>query len=131
MTSPQVLVAEFHDKFGVPNNLGEYADVRENRLVFRADLIEEEFGELDAELTHSLLHGGGDASQIIKIAKEAADLVYVIYGMALEFGIDLDAVLAEVHRSNMTKTSQNKRADGKISKGPDYEEADIASVLFP
>lgn len=130
MTSPQALVAEFHEKFGVPNNLGSFADVREDRLVLRADLIEEEFGELDAELTHSYLHGAGDATQIGKIAKEAADLVYVIYGMALEFGIDLDAVLAEVHRSNMTKTSENKRSDGKISKGPDYDEANIQGVLF-
>lgn len=124
MTSPQALVAEFHEKFGVPNLLGKGAEVREDRLRLRASLIEEEWEELVEEfwVPYPL--------DITKIAKEAADLVYVIYGMALEFGIDLDAVIAEVHRSNLTKTSENKRADGKIQKGPDYEEADIASVLF-
>lgn len=125
MTSPQALVAEFHEKFGVPNNLGRGAAVREQRLGLREDLISEEFTELIDELVEAEF-----VENTEKIAKEAADLVYVIYGMALEFGIDLDAVLAEVHRSNMTKTSKNKRADGKILKGPDYEEADIASVLF-
>lgn len=127
MTSPQALVAEFHEKFGVPNLLGEGPDVREDRFDLRYDLIREESRELEDEF-QAWNFSQGD---IAKIAKEAADLVYVIYGMALEFGIDLDAVLAEVHRSNMTKTSQNKRADGKIQKGPDYVEADIASVLFP
>lgn len=127
MTSPQALVAEFHEKFGVPNRLGEGPGVREDRLGLRSSLIDEEWGELDAEFE---AHHDNDGD-ISRIAKEAADLVYVIYGMALEFGIDLDAVIAEVHRSNMTKTSENKRADGKISKGPDYVEADIASVLFP
>lgn len=126
MSSPQALVAAFHEKFGVPNNLGEGAEVRENRLDLRQSLIVEEFVELDNEF-EAWWEGGGD---LAKIAKEAADLVYVVYGMALEFGIDLDAVLAEVHRSNMTKTSENKRADGKISKGPDYEEANIQEVLF-
>lgn len=132
MTSPQALVAEFHEKFGVPNNLGEYVDVRESRIELRANLIIEEYRELMVELEGTIEDGVWEPpTDITKIAKEAADLVYVIYGMALEFGIDLDAVLAEVHRSNLTKTSQNKRADGKIQKGPNYEEADIASVLFP
>lgn len=126
MTSPQTLVAEFHEKFGVPNNLvdgvvgGPF--VREDRFDLRANLIAEETAELFDEFW--------EPRDITKIAKEAADLVYVIYGMALEFGIDLDAVLAEVHRSNMTKTSEGKRADGKIQKGPDYAEADIEGVLF-
>lgn len=124
MTSPQALVAEFHEKFGVPNLLGESPGVREDRLLLRNNLIVEEYEELEDELIFT------EPVDIAKIAKEAADLVYVIYGMALEFGIDLDAVLAEVHRSNLTKTSEGKRADGKISKGPDYEEANIQGVLF-
>lgn len=127
MTSPQALVAEFHEKFGVPNLLEGGADFPGNdRLSLRYALIAEEWEELDAEF-ELYWDAAGD---ITEIAKEAADLVYVIYGMALEFGIDLDAVLAEVHRSNMTKTSEGKRADGKIMKGPNYEEANIQEVLF-
>lgn len=127
MTSPQALVAEFHEKFGLPNLLDDVPVIRRDRFDLRQVLIQEEARELQDEL----LAYKYDRGDITKIAKEAADLVYVIYGMALEFGIDIDAVLAEVHRSNMTKTSENKRADGKIQKGPDYVEADIASVLFP
>ena len=38
-----------------------------------------------------------------EITQEIADLVYVAYGAALAYGIDLDAVIEEVHRANMSK----------------------------
>ena len=45
------------------------------------------------------------------------------YGTAHVYGIDLDAVLDEVHASNMTKLGADgrpiRRADGKVLKGPD------------
>ena len=55
------------------------------------------------------------------------------YGTAHVYGIDLDAVLDEVHASNMTKLGADgrpiRRADGKVLKGPDYRPPDIAAVL--
>lgn len=60
-------------------------------------------------------------------------VVYVAYGTALSYGIDLDAVLAEVHRSNMSKLGADgrpiHREDGKAMKGPGYTPPDIAAVL--
>jgi len=38
-----------------------------------------------------------------EIAQELAILVYVAYGTALAYGVDLDAVIEEVHRANMSK----------------------------
>ena len=55
------------------------------------------------------------------------------YGTAHVYGIDLDAVLDEVHASNMTKLGADgrpiRRADGKVLKGPGYRPPDIAAVL--
>ena len=66
-------------------------------------------------------------------ADALADLVYVVYGMALETGIDLAAVLAEVQRSNMSKLGADGRPvyrqDGKVLKGPGYLPPDVAAVL--
>ena len=49
------------------------------------------------------------------------------------YGLDLDAVLDEVHSSNMTKLGADgrpiRRADGKVLKGPGYRAPDVASVL--
>lgn len=62
--------------------------------------------------------------KIVPIADALADLVYVAYGAALEFGIDLDAVIREVHASNMSKLNADgtvlRRDDGKILKGDGF-----------
>lgn len=64
-----------------------------------------------------------------RLAHELADVVYVAYGTALVHGIDLDAVLAEIHRSNMTKIGPDgtvsRREDGKVLKGEHYEAPDV------
>ena len=70
---------------------------------------------------------------IAEVAQELADVVYVCYGTAVQFGIDLDAVLAEVHRANMSKVEPDgtvlRRDDGKILKGPAFRAADVAAAL--
>lgn len=70
---------------------------------------------------------------LVAIAKESADLVYVILGADLAYGIDPDPVFAAVHRSNFSKLGDDGlpiyREDGKIMKGPHYVEPDIAGVL--
>jgi predicted HAD superfamily Cof-like phosphohydrolase len=63
------------------------------------------------------------------VAKELADIAYVVEGSFLEFGINGDEVFDEVHRSNLTKQGSDMRADGKITKGPNYVPPDIDGVL--
>ena len=69
----------------------------------------------------------------METADALAELIYVIYGMALEMGIDLAKVLAEVQRSNMSKLGEDGkpiyREDGKVLKGPGYFRPDVAGVL--
>lgn len=89
----------------------------------RGSLIDEEAKEVRDELYDGSLP---------RLAKELADLVYVTYGAARTFGIPLDAVIAEVHRSNMTKLQGHyimRRSDGKILKPDTFEEADVEGVL--
>lgn len=69
-----------------------------------------------------------------KIADGLADVIYVAVGAALEFGIPLDRVWAEVHRSNMAKVDPKtgkvvKRADGKVLKPEGWLPPDIAAAL--
>lgn len=49
-------------------------------------------------------------------------MAYLVYGTALEFGIDLNPCFREVHRSNMSKLGEDGRPiyrlDGKVLKGP-------------
>ena len=63
------------------------------------------------------------------IAQEIADLLYVVYGTAVSFGIDMEPVFREVHRSNMSKVGGYKREDGKWVKPATYSPAAITPIL--
>lgn len=60
-----------------------------------------------------------------ELTKELADLLYVVYGMAVTFGLPIDEVFERVHRSNMSKLGDDGkpiyRDDGKVLKGPNYQ----------
>jgi predicted HAD superfamily Cof-like phosphohydrolase len=108
---PAEMLREFHDKFEIV--------VTPYLIQTRRDLMAEESQEYqDAE----------NASNRVKIADALADIVYTAYGTALCYDIDLDAVLAEVHRSNMTK-EQPEIAGGKVRKGDNYSPPDIEGIL--
>lgn len=115
------MLAEFHEALGDTVPLPGEIDWKLAHL--RADLIDEESDEAQEAilLRHNRAH----------IAKELADLVYVAYGAAHFYKIPLTEVVAEVHRSNMTKFvgGIKRREDGKLLKGANYEEADVQGVL--
>ncbi len=69
------------------------------------------------------------SGNLAALAKEMADLLYVVYGTAVSYGIDMDPVFREVHRSNLSKVGGYKRADGKWVKPPTYSPADIEPLL--
>ena len=70
---------------------------------------------------------------IVEIADALADLIYIACGTAVAYGIPLDRVFAEVHRSNMSKLGENGRPiyrdDGKVLKGPTYSPPNIKTIL--
>ncbi|MET9844439.1 MazG nucleotide pyrophosphohydrolase domain-containing protein [Streptomyces ossamyceticus] len=122
-SSPARLVREFHRAFGLDART-EPTEVPPELAAHRGELLAEEAAEV-AEVAV-----GGPLD---RLAHELADVVYVAYGTALVHGIDLDAVIAEIHRSNMTKLGPDgrvaRRADGKVLKGDHYRAPDIAAVL--
>lgn len=144
-------VKEFHDIFKQPvgktpnaNNLNYE---REN---LRNGFIIEEFCELlEAQgynpkaiafiefAWEQVLNSYGNERvkdpDIVEIADALADLAYFNYGSAVEYGIDLDYVLKEVHASNLSKLDENGnvlyREDGKVLKGPNFFKPNISKIL--
>ncbi|MEO3972545.1 MazG nucleotide pyrophosphohydrolase domain-containing protein [Streptomyces sp. CAU 1734] len=121
--SPAALVSEFHHAFGLDAR-DTPTEIPPSLAVQRRDLLTEEAAEV-AEVSVT--------GPLPSLAHELADVVYVAYGTALVHGIDLDQVIAEVHRANMTKLGPDGtpvlRADGKVLKGEHYRAPDVASVL--
>ena len=119
MNISQQMVLEFHQQFDIhvasvptlPDEVTEGLRIR---------LIEEEFDELKEALHRK---------DLPHIAKELADLLYVVYGTAVSYGIDMDPVFQEVQRSNMSKIGGYKREDGKWVKPSTYSPANIAPIL--
>ncbi|MFJ7967392.1 MazG nucleotide pyrophosphohydrolase domain-containing protein [Streptomyces sp. NPDC096324] len=121
--SPASLVREFHRAFGLDVRAAP-TEVSPKLAAHRGELLAEEAAEV-AEVS---VDGPLD-----RLAHELADVVYVAYGTALVHGIDLDAVIAEIHRANMTKLGPDghvaRRADGKVLKGEHYRAPDVSAVL--
>jgi predicted HAD superfamily Cof-like phosphohydrolase len=96
------------------------AEVRQLRL----RLISEELDELRAAL---------EADDLVGTADAIADLLYVVYGAAVTFGIPIDEVFAEVHRANLAKLDASsdpvERDDGKVLKPHGWTPPEIEPIL--
>ena len=104
-----------------PSLPGNYHDAE--RTLRRA-LLDEEFREYnDAEMQDDL----------VEIADALADMIYIICGTAVSYGIPLDKVFEEVHNSNMAKFVDGKvlrREDGKILKPDGWKPPDVKKIVF-
>ncbi len=121
-------VKEFHKKFGIPipNNptivSNDVIDNRWRKTCEEIDELEEEFFQFRNGTEE------GKKQALVRLAHETADVLYMILGNAVSFGIDIEKVFNEVHKSNMTKTMN---LDGYIVKtGLDYKPADIEKVIY-
>ncbi len=92
-------------------------------------------------------------NDIVEIADALTDMLYIIHGTAISYGIPIDECFAEVHRSNMSKLEdcdctkvnfidycmhcKNERKvpiyreDGKVLKGSHYSPPQLSAILFP
>lgn len=84
-------------------------------------LIYEEIDELGVAYKQ---WDSGETDDEIPILDAICDSIYVLIGLALKMGFNLDGAFREVHRSNMSKLDKDgkpiKRADGKVLKGPNF-----------
>ena len=124
------MVRDFHVAVGA--RVAEDLSYVPGDALTRLRMLQEEVDEYRTACDAAYLRMADDYS-MIAIADALADIVYVAYGGALEHGIDLDAVLREVHRSNMSKVRSDgsvlKRADGKVIKPATYNPPDLRKAL--
>lgn len=126
----QTAVTHFHEKYGHPIRSTPDGNIPLGEAQLSLALIDEEVNELaDAlfEVDPRFLEPR-HAPNIVEIADALGDIVWTAYSAAIRHGIDLDLVLAEIARSNDTKTPAAHPGE-KIQKGPNYSAPDIARVL--
>lgn len=135
--SPMALVREFHHMAHEPVATEPTIPDRRRNKRYKHQLAEHLL-DLADDVNHSeFVRRGGDSMMrekyLIAVATQLAHLTYLCYGEALTHGIDLDAVLIEVHASNMAKVRSGVRRseeDGHIKEPPGWEPPDVRGALF-
>lgn len=116
-------VLEFHEKFN--QRIGvkpEFPDAGERFL--RIGLLNDEVEEyLESE----------QSNDFVNLARELVDIIYIVCGTAISYGIPLDKVWDAIHEANMRKLGPDGkpiyREDGKILKPPGWTPANINEIL--
>lgn len=119
-------VQEFHETYGLSvKNAPDISDKRTNEL--RINLLAEEVDELKEALENN---------DLVETLDALIDIQYVLDGAFLSLGLHdvKTAAFNEVHRSNMSKLGADgkpvvRESDGKILKGPDYFQPDMAQFI--
>lgn len=119
-------VKEFHKAFGLGVKELPTAELSENLVQLRFNLMKEENEEyLEAARNKNLT----------EVADALGDMLYILCGTMLEHGLQnkIEAVFQEIQRSNMSKLGQDGkpiyRQDGKVMKGPNYFKPNIQKIL--
>lgn len=116
----QDCVTMFHDTFKL--KISEVPTIPPRNIRnLRISLMNEEFEELTLAM---------DKEDMIGVAKELSDLIYVVVGTAVSYGIWLEPIFSEVHLSNMNKIGGAVREDGKRLKPEGWLPPDIKSLLI-
>lgn len=109
-------VRNMHKKYDLALDLPNPSDkIISNRI----KIIEEEVNELKDAVN--------DKNKL-KILDALADILYGTYGMAAEFGLNIDEAFDRVHTSNMTKDKPTDKS-GKLVKGPNYIPVDLTDLV--
>ena len=92
--------------------------------MLRISLINEELEELKQAISEN---------NLTEVADALTDILYVTYGAAHAFGINLDNCFEEVQKSNMSKLGKDGKPifneSGKVMKGPDYFKPDLSKFI--
>ena len=113
-------VLQFHRKFGLV--IKDFPmEVAFATQALRDHLVTEESKELIEAI---------NAGNLTGIADACADLIYIVLGTAISYGIDLRPIWIEVQRTNMLKEGGSVREDGKILKPAGWTPPDIGNILL-
>jgi predicted HAD superfamily Cof-like phosphohydrolase len=119
LADPLEMVREFHLAFALPwRDRPQTVSAAERAL--RQALIQEEFEEFVR---------AAESDDLVGVADALADLLYVVYGAAGAYGIDIRPVFAEVHRSNMAKVGGRRDARGKLQKPEGWQPPQLGPIL--
>lgn len=123
----RLMVEELLGAIEVEKDWDQLDDVEKSRYLHHLVLNKSD------ELVASMIKG-----DLVGVADGIADVLYVVIGTAVAYGINIKEVFDEVHRSNLSKTVWNEELQrytiekdefGKGIKPPTYSPAALAPIV--
>lgn len=117
----ELMIKEFMEKHGqYIREVPGYPPV--DVVILRLRLMHEELFEF-IEAIH-------ESKEIHEVADSLGDLLYVVIGTMIAFGLPVQVIMDEIHRSNMTKAPLNDFGKGgKVSKSSKFEPPRLREIL--
>ena len=119
-------VKAFHTAYKIGYREAPKADLGDAKNTLRFNLMKEENEEyLEA----------ANNNDLVEVADALGDMLYILCGTIIEHGMQhkIEEVFEEIQRSNMSKLGEDGepiyREDGKVLKGPNYFQPNIADIL--
>jgi predicted HAD superfamily Cof-like phosphohydrolase len=124
MTPEQKAVKDFHVVMGMEDNNSPTL-VNGETAGLRIAVIAEEFNEFIEAVAEE---------DLVEIADALGDILYVVYGAANAYGIDMEPIFNEIHASNMKKVDPETgkvryREDGKVLKPKGWQKPRLAPII--
>jgi predicted HAD superfamily Cof-like phosphohydrolase len=119
-------VKAFHTAYKIGYRETPKADLGDAKNTLRFNLMKEENEEY-LEATNN--------NDLVEVADALGDMLYILCGTIIEHGMQhkIEEVFEEIQRSNMSKLGEDGepiyREDGKVLKGPNYFQPNIADIL--
>lgn len=125
MKSTFKLVREYTELFSLPRAIKAIVPERTNR-----DSSLNEFNVFFVTFTQE---NRKENPSLSLIGKTLGQMIYKLYEIGVMYGLPMDLILEEIHKSNLSKLGKDgkplRRTDGKILNGPNYREPDIQTIL--
>lgn len=122
------VAAQFNEAYlsGIAKKVATLPD--EDGATLMNNLILEELQELNEAF---------DNGDLVEVCDALGDIIYVVAQQAHLWGIPIDALFREIHRSNMSKLGadgkpiiiQEGPKKGKVGKGPEFTPPNIIAIL--
>jgi len=112
------MVKEFQEAFGMPVG-GQPKNLSRHAFARRLRLITEELSEYCEAVSED---------DIVKIADALGDLIWVVFGTAIEHGLPMDKIFRQIYASNMSKKDGHLDKSGKWIKPDNYKPVDLSWI---
>lgn len=113
-------VLDFNQAFGVyvPDKIEMYVTEQLNTIFDNKDLVDLRFSLINEEVNE--LYEAYNDNNLVEIVDALTDILYVVYGAGVSFGIDLDKTYKKYLKNKIVTCGNSTNTDSFINRSADF-----------